>query len=63
MQAAEMRFLLAVNGCTLLDMRPNTDIREELQIFSIEERVIDYKRQWKGHVERMEYQRLLKRVM
>jgi hypothetical protein len=38
-QAAEMRFLRSVKGCTRLDKIRNEDIRKELGVFSINDRI------------------------
>ena len=42
-QAAEMRFLRHVVGYTLHDHRRNTDIRQELNIMSILDRIAQYR--------------------
>lgn len=58
LQAAEMKFLRAVKGCTLEDRNRNEDIRNELGIFSLDEKRKTYKRNWCNHLERMENERL-----
>ena len=45
-QAAEMRFLRHVAGYTLHDQRRNTDIRQELNIMSILDRIAQYRLNW-----------------
>ena len=45
-QAAEMRFLRHVAGYTLRDHRRNTDIRQELSIVSILDRIAKYWLNW-----------------
>jgi len=42
-QAAEMRFLRRVKGCTRADRIRNVDIRAELNIYSINNRLEEYK--------------------
>jgi hypothetical protein len=38
-ESAEMKFLRSVAGYTLLDQKLNTDIRSELKIFNLTERI------------------------
>lgn len=59
-QTAEMRFLRRVQGCTLLDKIRNEDIRAELNVYHLGERVAKYRRKWKDHIQRMEEYRLPK---
>jgi hypothetical protein len=54
LQAAEMRFLRSVKGYTRLDKIRNEDIRKELGVFSINDRIRRYRRDWLEHVERMQ---------
>jgi hypothetical protein len=54
LQAAEMRFLRSVKGCTRLDKIRNEDIRKELGMFSINDRIRRYRQDWLEHVEKME---------
>lgn len=61
-QATEMRFLRQVKGCTRQDHIRNTDIRTELNIYSICDRINDYKQKWKEHLERMSDTRIPKRI-
>jgi hypothetical protein len=57
-QAAEMMFLLKVKGCTQLGKFGNEDIRTDLQILSINNRILVYKHQWFQHERRVENDRL-----
>lgn len=57
-QAAEMRFLRRTKGCDRRDHIRNDDIRAELGIYSLLEKVTQYRKQWKDHVERMPAERL-----
>jgi hypothetical protein len=57
-----MRFLRKVKGCTKLDGIRNEDIRAELKIYSINERITDYRNRWKNHINRQEDHRLLKKI-
>jgi hypothetical protein len=45
-QAAEMRFLRSVKGCTRPDKIRNEDVRKELGLFSINDRIRRYKQDW-----------------
>jgi hypothetical protein len=38
-ESAEIKFLRSVAGCTVLDQKRNTDIRSELKIFNLTERI------------------------
>lgn len=49
----EMRFLRSIAGYTLLDKKRNEDIRLELNIFNLIEKLTEYRNKWKQHVERM----------
>lgn len=57
---SEMRFLRSTAGYSLRDRKRNEDIREELKIFNITDKIKDYRQQWKEHLERMEHDRLPK---
>lgn len=63
LQAAEMKFLRSVKGCTILDKIRNDKIREELMIFSLEEKIKNYRYQWAEHVNRMTPERIPRRMM
>jgi hypothetical protein len=43
-ESAEMQFLCSVAGYTLLDQKRSTDIRSELKIFKLTERIEKKKR-------------------
>jgi hypothetical protein len=62
-QAAEMRFLRSVKGCTRLDKIWNEDIRKELGVFSINDRIRRYRQDWLEHVERMKEGRVPKQAL
>jgi hypothetical protein len=44
-QAAEIKFLQKVKGCTRLDKPQNEDIRRELK-FSLNNRILEYRHDW-----------------
>ena len=51
-QAAEMKFLRQTKGCTLLDHIRNNDIRRDLNIYNINDKIQQYKTNWIEHVHR-----------
>jgi hypothetical protein len=59
-ESAEMKFLCSVAGCTLLDQKRSTDIRSELKIFNLTERIEKQKENWHKHILRMTTDRLPK---
>ena len=61
-QAQEMKFLRRVKGCTKLDRIRNTDIRTELNILDINQKIKENKNKWKEHVERMHEKRIPAKV-
>jgi hypothetical protein len=54
-QAAEMKYLRTVKGCTRFDQIRNEDIRNELGISPLSENIIEYRNTWKAHLQRMEH--------
>ena len=62
MQAAEMRFLRDVAGYTLHDHRRNTDIRQDMNIISILDRIAQYRLNWWEHLCRMDDCRIPKQL-
>jgi len=63
LEAAEMRFLRSVTGYTRLDKIRSQDIRQELEIFGIQEVRLKYKQNWIGHLERTDNTRLPKHAL
>jgi hypothetical protein len=57
-QAAEMKHLRTVKGCTRLDQIRNEDIRNELGSSPLSEKIIEYRNKWKTHLQRMEHTRI-----
>jgi hypothetical protein len=47
-----------VKGCTRLDQIRNEDIRNELGISPLSEKLIQYRNKWNIHVQRMEHTRI-----
>jgi hypothetical protein len=57
-QAAEMKYLRTVKGCTRLDQIRNDDIRNELSISPLSKKIIEYRNKCKAHLQRMEHTRI-----
>jgi hypothetical protein len=57
-QAAESKHLRTVKGCTRLDQIRNEDIRNELGISPLSEKIIEYRNKQKTHLQRMERTRI-----
>ena len=53
-----MRFLRSIAGYTLWDKRRNSDIREQLDIFNINDKLTHYKINWREYIQRMDDNRL-----
>ena len=49
-----MRMLQRIKGVTLRDNVKSVDIRKELGVTSIQEKVREMKLRWYGHMQRME---------
>jgi hypothetical protein len=56
--AAEMRFLRAVKGCARHDRLRNEDIRNELGVEPIQDKLSNYRENWKTHLRRMPEERI-----
>jgi hypothetical protein len=52
-EPAEMKFLRPTAGYTLLDKKRNSDIRKQLYIFNINDKLTQYKINWREHIQRM----------
>ena len=59
-EAAEMRFLKLMAGYTLWDKKINSDMREQLGIFNINDKLTQYKINWMEHIQRINGKRLSK---
>ena len=53
-----MRFLRPMVGYTLLDKKRSSDIREQLGIFNISDKLTQCKINWREHIQRMDDNRL-----
>ncbi|KAJ4445668.1 hypothetical protein ANN_12352 [Periplaneta americana] len=62
-EAAEMRFFRSVAGFTLLDHKRSEDIRAELKIFNLNDKLLECKEDWKEHIERMPEDRFPKLLL
>ena len=58
-----MRFLRPMAGYTLLDKKRSCDIREQLGIFNINEKLKQYKINLREHIQRMDDNRLPKKKL
>jgi hypothetical protein len=58
MSAAEMKYMRRTAGYTWADCKTNTQIAKELRITSILDKLLEYKRNWIQHVNRMSRNRL-----
>jgi hypothetical protein len=56
--AAEMKYMRRTAAYTWTDYKTNTQIAKELKITSILDRLLEYKRNWIQHVNRMSRNRL-----
>jgi hypothetical protein len=57
-QAIDMTYLKTVKGCTRLDQLRNENIRNELGISPLSEKIIEYRNKLKVHMQRMEHTRI-----
>lgn len=62
LQTAEMRFLRRIKGCTREDRLRNEAIREELQIYNINDKIEEQKENWRQHLHRMDNRRIPKAI-
>ncbi|KAJ4439494.1 hypothetical protein ANN_07618 [Periplaneta americana] len=62
-QSAEMKFLRGVKGCTRLDRYRNDDIRNELNLLPIIDKIKEYRIRWSNHLRRMDKERIPKQVL
>jgi hypothetical protein len=53
-----MKYLRRVKGCTRLDQIRNKDIRNELGISPLSEKITQYRNKWRTHLQRMEHTRI-----
>ena len=61
-EAAEMRFWRPMAVHTLLDKKRSSDIREQLDIFLINDKLTQYKINWREYIQRMDDNRLQKKL-
>ena len=47
-----MKFLRKTKGCTIMDQIRNEQIRQDLNIYNVNERITTYKNNWIQHVHR-----------
>jgi len=61
--AAEMKYMRKTAGCTWADYKTNSHIAKELEITPALDKLLEYKRNWIQHVNRMPRDRPLKRLL
>ena len=61
-EPAEMRFLRPMAGYTLLYKERSSDIREQLDNFNINDKLTKYKINWREHIQRVDDNRLTKKL-
>jgi hypothetical protein len=54
----QMKYLRTVKGCTRLDQIRNEDIRNDLGIPPLSQKIIEYRNKRKAHLQRMEHTRI-----
>jgi len=57
-EAAEMKLLRPLAGCTLYDHKTNDNIRRELRITGILDKIDEYRGNWLLHLQRMPQNRI-----
>ncbi|XP_075213729.1 uncharacterized protein LOC142319938 [Lycorma delicatula] len=63
LQAAEMRFLRAIIRITRKDKVRNDEVRQQLNIFNLNGKIIENRNNWKQHVDQMDNCRFPKKIM
>jgi hypothetical protein len=58
-----MRFLRHVAGPTRRDEIINLTIRSDLQVFNINDKITDKKKEWRNHVQRMDPYRTARKAV
>jgi hypothetical protein len=62
-QSAEMKFLRSVKGCTRMDHIRNEEIRTEIEMYTIQDKITEYRIRWSARLQRMDNSRLPKQVL
>ena len=58
-----MSFLRPMAGNTLWNKKRRSDIRDQLGIFNIDEKLTQYKINWRGHIQILDDNRLPKKCL
>ncbi|XP_075221789.1 uncharacterized protein LOC142324741 [Lycorma delicatula] len=61
--ATEMYFLSSVIGITRRVRVRNEEVRQKLNIFNLNDKIIEYRNNWKQHLDRMSNRRFPKKIM
>lgn len=51
-QVIEIKYSRAIKGYTKVDHIQNEDVKKELNVFSVSEKITFYRRKWKSHTQR-----------
>ncbi|KAJ4431286.1 hypothetical protein ANN_19883 [Periplaneta americana] len=62
-ETAEMKFLRSIAGVTILDRKRNEDIRKDLNIFNLTNRIESMRNGWYEHVRRMPTDRIPQQLL
>jgi hypothetical protein len=62
-QSAEMKFLRSVKGCTRIDHIRNGEIKTELEMYAIQDKITEYRIRWSAHPHRMDNSILPKQAL
>jgi hypothetical protein len=62
-QSAEMKFLRSVKGCTRMDHTRNEEIRTELEMYAIQDKITEHRIRWSAHLQGMDNSRLHKQAL
>ena len=60
---SEIKFLRTINGCTRINHLTNDFIRFDLKMRKICRKITEYQSNWKNHFERMNKNRLLRKLL
>jgi hypothetical protein len=61
-ESSEMRFLRSVAGYRRIDKKRNTDIRQNLKIFNIGDKIKEYQQNYFEHILRMPTYRIPRKI-
>jgi hypothetical protein len=62
-QSAEMKFLRSVKGCARMDHVRNEEIRTELEMYAIQDKITEYRIRWSAHLQKTDNSRFPKQAL